>query len=155
MNRSLVPRRRRGISRLKDLLDMRSELDEMFEDFFNWGKSGEELSTMKWSPSVDISENDESIVINAEIPGMNKEDINVSVKNDTLTIKGEKKKEREEEDENYHVVERSYGRFQRSFTLPDNVKSDEINANYKDGVLNITIPKTEEATSKEVKVNIG
>jgi HSP20 family protein len=134
---------------------MRSELDEMFEDFFDWGKSGEELTTMEWSPSVDISENDDNIVVNAEIPGMNKEDINVSVRDDTLTIKGEKKREREEEEENYHVVERSYGRFQRSFTLPDNVKSDDIKANYKDGVLNITIPKTEEAKSKELKVDVS
>jgi HSP20 family protein len=110
---------------------------------------------MEWSPSVDISENDDNIVVNAEIPGMNKEDINVSVRDDTLTIKGEKKREREEEEENYHVVERSYGRFQRSFTLPDNVKSDDIKANYKDGVLNITIPKTEEAKSKELKVDVS
>jgi HSP20 family protein len=88
------------------------------------------------------------------MPGMSKDDVKVSVQDNVLTLKGEKKQEKEEKDKNYHRVERSYGSFCRSFQLPTSVKADKVKANYKDGVLSITLPKTEEVKPKEIPISI-
>jgi len=107
-----------------------------------------------WRPSVDISENDEKIIVKAEIAGMKKDDIHDSLKNDVLTIEGEKTANRDEEQDNLHISERRYGKFIRSFKLPAQVDRKKIEASYKDGVLTLELPKTEEAKPKEIEINL-
>jgi HSP20 family protein len=116
--------------------------------------SQEVIATGDWAPRVDIAETDKAFEIKAEIPEVNKEDVKVTVHNGVLTIQGERKQEKEEKGKKFHRVERSYGSFTRSFTLPDNVDETKISASFKDGVLNIQIQKIEEAklTSIEIKV---
>ena len=124
--------------------------------FFGWSpEETEDLSEAGWSPKVDIYETEDSYVLNAELPGLTKDQINIDVNNDTLTIKGEKKFEEKVEKDNYVRVERSYGNFSRSFVLSDNVNPEGITANYKEGVLELTLPKKEEAKPKEIKVQIN
>ncbi len=106
-------------------------------------------------PAVDIYEDENEIVVKCELPDMNEKDIEVKVENNVLTIKGEKKLEREEKKENYHLIESSYGSFSRSFTLPSNVDADKATAKYEKGVLKITLPKKEEAKPKQIEVKVG
>lgn len=113
-----------------------------------------EPSRGEWAPSLDVSETKDNIAVKAEVPGMDAKDIDISLANDVLTVKGEKKQQKEEKDENYHRVERSYGAFSRSIRLPREVQSDKIKANYKNGVLKITLPKSEEAKKKEIKIKV-
>jgi HSP20 family protein len=96
-----------------------------------------------------------NIVVKAEVPGLEPKDIDISLTGGVLTIKGEKKQEKEEKDENYHRIERSYGTFTRSVRVPQEVQSDKIEATYKNGVLKITLPKSEEAKKKEIKIKVG
>ena len=127
-----------------------------FERFFGWDpEQTEELNEANWSPKVDIYETQDNYVINAELPGLTKDQINIDVNDNTLTIKGEKKFEEKVEKDNYVRVERSYGTFSRSFVLSDNVNTEGITANYKEGVLELTLPKKEEAKPKEIKVQIN
>jgi HSP20 family protein len=107
-----------------------------------------------WLPPVDISETEDKLVIKAEMPGLDPKDVDVSISADVLTIKGEKKKKEEEKGEHYYCVETYSGSFQRSFRLPHNVKTDKIEAAFDKGVLRITIPKTEEAKKKEIKIRV-
>lgn len=115
----------------------------------------EEISRGAWVPAVDIFETPESIVLKAELPGITKDDIFVEVKDNTLSLKGEKKFEKEVKEENYHRVERSYGSFQRAFTLPSTGQQDKVKAKFKDGILQIVLPKVEEAKPKQIKVEVG
>jgi HSP20 family protein len=103
---------------------------------------------------VDIEENNESILVRAEIPGMTKDDIKVSVQGNMLTIMGERKQESETKNKTYHRVERSYGKFSRMITLPTDVEADKVKANYKDGILSITLPKPEAVKPKHIDVEI-
>ena len=105
-----------------------------------------------WAPAVDISENDQNIVVRAEIPGINKDDVRLTVNNGTLTITGEKKQEKNDEKYNYCRNERMYGSFCRSFSLPSTIDSSKIKANYKDGILSISLPKVEAAKPKEIAI---
>lgn len=105
-------------------------------------------------PSVDIKENDNAITVNAELPGMKKEDINISVENGVLTISGERSQEKKEESEKYHRVERSYGSFRRSFALPENVKEADIKASYSDGVLKVDVPKSPVTKPESKKITV-
>lgn len=117
------------------------------------GKDWEKvMSTTTWNPSVDIFENDNNVVIKAELPGMNPKDIDVRLENNILMIKGERHFEKETKEENYHRVEREYGTFSRSFSLPAAVKEDKVFAEYRDGILKITLPKREEAKPKAIKI---
>lgn len=116
---------------------------------------GEEIVQGAWIPAVDIFETNEAIVLKAELPGKTAQDISVEVKDNTLTLKGEKKFEKEVKEENYHRVERSYGSFQRAFTLPGTIHQEKVKAKFKDGILEITLPKVEEAKPKQVKVEIS
>jgi HSP20 family protein len=116
---------------------------------------GEEIVQGTWVPAVDIFETNEAIVIKAELPGITAKDISVEVKDNTLTLKGEKKFEKEVKEENYHRVERSYGSFQRAFTLPGTIQQEKVKAKFRDGILEINLPKVEEAKPKQVKVDIG
>jgi len=116
---------------------------------------GEEIVQGAWIPAVDIFETNEAIVLKAELPGITAQDISVEVKDNTLTLKGEKKFEKEVKEENYHRVERSYGSFQRAFTLPGTIHQEKVKAKFKDGILEIILPKVEEAKPKQVKVEIS
>jgi HSP20 family protein len=129
-------------------------MNRLFDDFFGRPLVKSEWTDSVWNPTVDVSEDKESVIIKAEMPGMKKEDVKISVQDNVLTLKGEKKQEKEEKDKNYHRIERSYGSFCRSFQLPTSVKTDKIKANYKDGVLSVTLPKTEEVKPKEIPISI-
>jgi HSP20 family protein len=109
-------------------------------------------STTTWNPSVDIFENDSDVVIKAELPGLNAKDIDIKLENNVLTIRGERHFEKEAKEENYHRIEREYGSFSRSFSLPVTVNGDKVTAEYKDGVLNIVLPKKEEVKPKPIKI---
>ena len=116
--------------------------------------SQEVVATGDWAPRVDIAETDNFFEIKAELPEVKKEDVKVSVYNGVLTIRGERKQEKEENGKKFHRVERKYGSFTRSFTLPDNVDENDIKAAFKDGILNLQIQKTEEAKPKAIEVNV-
>ena len=136
-----------------ELGSIRSEMDRLWNKFLGETPFARSF-TEEWSPSVDISETKDKLVIKAELPGLDAKDVNVSISGDLLTIKGEKKKEEEEKDEHHHYMERYYGSFQRSFQLPVNVKTDKIEATFDKGVLKVTLPKTEEAQKKEIEIKV-
>jgi len=125
----------------RELERMRREMDRLWDSFFEERprRKGEEVR--EWLPALDLSETKSDLVVKAEIPGIDPKDIDISLTNDLLTIKGEKKQEREEKEENYHFIERSYGSFTRSIKLPREVQSDKISASYKNGLLTVTLPK--------------
>ena len=129
------------------------EIDKLWNRFFRQTPSMGTF-TEEWSPSVDISETKDKLVIKAEMPGLDATDVNVSISGDLLTIKGVKKKEEEEKDEHHHYVERYYGSFQRSFQLPVNVKTDKIEATFDKGILKVALPKTDEAKKKEIQIKV-
>jgi HSP20 family protein len=108
-----------------------------------------------WSPSVDIFENKNEIVLEAELPGMNSEDVNISIENNVLTLHGERRFEKKDEIDNFHRVERSYGSFTRSFTLPPTVSSENANAEFQNGVLRLTLAKREEAKPRRIEIKAG
>ena len=129
---------------------------DRFINEFGWGlQPAEELDDATWTPKVDIYETDNAYVLNAELPGLTKDQIDIDVNDSTLTLKGEKKFEEKVEKDSYVRVERSYGNFSRSFVLSDDVSPEGITANYKEGVLEVTLPKKEEAQPKEIKVEIN
>lgn len=134
--------------------DIQNEINRVFDNL--WGRPSEESELRgMWSPSVDIAETKDEIVVSADLPGLNKEDIKVNVENNVLTFSGERKQEKKDEGSNYHRLERSYGFFSRSFTLPVTVQSDKIKAAYKDGVLRLSLPKVEEAKPRQIAVEIN
>jgi HSP20 family protein len=135
------------------LVERSNEIDRWFNNFFNTDRSFfDQGFTM--SPLINVEETDNEYVISAEIPGVKKEDLNVSFENNVIHISAEKKAEKDKKENNYHYGERSYGKFYRSIPVPSSVKIDEINAEYKDGVLNISVQKTEEAKPKSINVKI-
>jgi HSP20 family protein len=137
----------------RELTTLRDEVDRIWDRFLGeWPRV--EPTTREWTPSLDVSETKDNIVVKAEIPGVEPKDIDISLANDVLTIKGEKKQEREEKDENFYCCESSYGSFIRSMRLPHEVESDRIKADYKNGTLKITLPKSEKARKKEIKIEV-
>jgi len=137
-----------------DLFGIQREMNRMFDNVFRFDTRDDDNGFTAWTPAVDIAEHDDQFVVKVELPGVNKEDVKITLENNILTIRGEKKQEKETKKENYHRVERSYGSFQRSFTLPTTVKSDKIDAVYKDGILQIALPKAEEAKPKQIEVKV-
>lgn len=137
----------------RELVQMQERMNRLFEDFFPVARREIE-SFSGWLPPVDIYETKENVVIEAEVPGVNKDDLKIEYSDGVLTIKGERKLEREIKEEDYHRLERSYGSFQRSFSVPSTLDVDKINASYKDGVLRIEIPKQERAKPKEIKIDV-
>lgn len=132
--------------------NMEREIDRMVDRFY--GDRVDENALKTLMPSADIVERDGDFNITIELPGVDKKDVRISVQNNVLTVKGEKRKQNEKKGENYHRVERSYGLFQRSFTLPSSVDSEKIDAAYDNGILSVSIPKLEEAKPKEIQVTI-
>jgi HSP20 family protein len=135
-----------------ELLNMQKEIDRMFDRFQGGTTEGDAQST--FLPAVDIVERENDFLVKVELPGVHKEDVKITVQDDLLTIRGEKKSEEEKKGENYHRVERSYGNFQRSFTLPSSIKNEKIEASFINGVLHVTLPKLEEAKPKEIEVKV-
>src|SRR2546421_11780203 len=118
------------------------------------GHGKEEITLADWTPLADITEDEKEYLIKAELPEMKKEDVKVTVENGVLTISGERKFEKEEKNKKYHRVERSYGTFVRSFTLPDNADSSKVNAQYRDGVLTVDVQKSEQAKPRAIDVKV-
>jgi len=139
----------------KDIEKERSEMDRFWDTFlFGVPQKGDLWEEAEWLPAVDVAETKNEIVVNVEAPGMDSKEFDISLSKGTLMIKGEKREEKVEGEENYHLTERRYGAFTRSILLPQEVEGDKISASYKNGVLKITLPKTEEAKRKEIKVKV-
>ena len=129
-------------------------INRLFNDtLFPAAWVNDESELRNWRPAVDIYDHDEKIVVKAELPGVDKKDIHVDVKDGILSLKGERSYENEVEEEKYHRKERAFGKFQRSFALPEGLDPEKIDANYKDGILKIEIPKSEEKKPKEITVH--
>ncbi|MCD6334492.1 MAG: Hsp20/alpha crystallin family protein [Candidatus Latescibacteria bacterium] len=136
-------------------LDIRDEINRLFGGFlsdFPW--RGDELEGA-WFPKVDISETKNDLVVTADLPGLKLDDVSIHIENNVLTLKGEKKKEEEKEGTNYYRVERSSGKFTRSFALPNTVDANKVKATFKDGVLTVTLAKTEAAKGKRIPIEAG
>jgi HSP20 family protein len=137
-----------------DVLGLQEEMNTLFEDFFGVDRRTDETRFIRWAPRVDIVEEEKNFEVTADLAGLKKEDIKVEVRDNVLTVRGEKKIEDEKKERNYRIAERRYGEFVRTFTLPENVNRDGIEAEFKDGVLRLTIPKTEEPKPKEIEVQV-
>ena len=130
-----------------------NQLNRLFSDFLGRGSQEQNLTT--WAPSVDIYEGEHELVVKADLPDIKPEELDIRVENNILTIRGERKFEKKVDEKNYLRVERAYGSFARSFSLASTVNTEAIKADYKDGVLTLSIPKREEAKPKQIKVNVG
>ena len=137
----------RGASTLQE------QVNRIFSDVLE--RSGEESSLTSWAPAVDIYETEHELVVKADLPDVDPKDLDIRVENNILTIRGERKFEKNVNEENYLRVERAYGSFSRSFSLANTVNSEAIKADYQNGVLTLTVPKREEAKPKQIKVNVG
>ena len=143
----------------RDLVSLQDRMNRLFDDSFrgaartggddDWALGG------SWAPAVDIFEHEGNIVLKAELPGVDAKDVDVRVENNVLTLRGERKLDSEVRKESYHRVERTYGAFSRSFTLPTVVDTDKIKAEVKDGVLRVTLPKREEAKPKQISISVS
>ncbi|OPX23664.1 MAG: hypothetical protein B1H03_00985 [Planctomycetales bacterium 4484_113] len=131
---------------------LRDELDRLFGDFFEESSMEGKGSLARWAPRADVKEDEKAFYLKADLPGMKKEDIDISVENNQLVVTGERSFSKEEKKEDYHFVERSYGKFYRAFTLPGSVDVDNIKATYQDGVLEVELPKKEEVKPKKVSI---
>lgn len=138
-----------------ELRSLQTDFGRIFNSAFPGIFSDEALTTGKWSPSVDILEAENEIVLEADLPGLKPGDFDLSVENRVLTLKGERKFEKKSDAENFHRVERAYGSFTRTFTLPSSVNVDQVSAEFKNGVLRVVLPKKEEVKARQIQVNIG
>jgi HSP20 family protein len=140
----------------RELEDMSNRLNRVFgRPLARLEPNSEMLTMADWTPSADISETDTAYLIKAEIPGVNKEDVKVTIQDGMLTIQGERKMEKEEKDKKFHRIERSYGSFMRSFRVPDDADESAVKAEFKDGVLNVTLTKSAKAKPKAVNVSVS
>jgi HSP20 family protein len=134
---------------------LRNEMERLYDRFFDLRPFRRFTEEGEWMPTVDVSETEKEIIVNAEIPGVEAKDIDVNLDGNVLTIKGERKKEHEEKEENFHRIERSYGSFYRALRLPADVDGERIKATYKKGVLRIAMPKTKKETGKKIEISVG
>ena len=137
----------------REFATLQDRLNRLFQSSF--GESQDSLTTSSFSPAVDVYEDEHAVNLKIEVPGIEEKDLDIRVENNTLTVHGERKFEKEEKEENFRRVERQYGGFTRSFTLPQTVDSENVSANYDKGVLKISLPKKAEAKPKQIKVNVG
>jgi HSP20 family protein len=137
----------------RDVIALQNRVNSLFRDFNEGGDSA--LATASFVPAVDVYEDAQKVVLKLEVPGIEEKDLDVRVENQTLTVKGERKFEKEEKEENFHRIERRYGSFYRAFTLPSTVDTESVQANYKAGVLKVELKKKAEAQPKQIKVNGG
>ncbi len=136
----------------REVMALQNRVNSIFRDM---NESEGPLTTASFVPAVDIYEDNKKVVLKLEVPGIEEKDLDIRVENNTLTVKGERKFEKEEKEENFHRIERRYGSFYRAFTLPSTVDTEHINANYKNGVLVLELSKKPEAQPKQIKVNVG
>jgi HSP20 family protein len=138
----------------RELRGLQDEMNRLFMNNVSRG-ADEGFARGAWSPSVDIFENKDQIVLEAELPGLKPEEVDISIENNVLTIHGERKFEKKDETDNFHRVERSYGSFTRSFTLPPTVSSENADAQFENGVLRLTLAKREEAKPRRIEIKAG
>ncbi len=143
----------------RELLNVEREFNRLFKSFgnrfgLNQENGNEEYENAVWTPLTDISEDTDNFKIKLDLPGINKSDVKIAFSDSQLTISGERKQEKETKDSKFHRVERAYGKYYRSFTLPQQIQEDKIEAEFRDGQLIITIPKAEEAKPKEIEVKV-
>jgi HSP20 family protein len=136
----------------REVVSMQNRLNSIFRDL-NDGDSP--LTTASFVPAVDIYEDAKKVVLKLEVPGIDQKDLDIRVENNTLTVKGERKFEKEEKEENFHRIERRYGSFYRAFTLPSTVNTEDVKASYDAGVLKLELAKKPEAQPKQIKINVG
>lgn len=140
---------------LREMEDFQNRLSSFFARPSRRGNGHEDITLADWTPLADITEDDKEYIIKAELPEMKKEDVRVTVENGVLTVSGERKLEREEKKKKYHRIERGYGTFVRSFTLPDDADATKVKAEFKSGLLTVHLPKSEKAKPKQIEVNIA
>jgi HSP20 family protein len=140
----------------RDVLALQNRMNSLFQEYNrnNQGE-GDVLSTASFAPPVDIYEDEHKIVLKLEVPGMKESDLDIQLENNVLTVKGERKFEKEEKEENFHRIERRYGSFYRSFTIPNTVNAESVKASYDAGVLKLELEKRAEAKPKQIKVQVG
>jgi HSP20 family protein len=138
----------------REFSTLQDRMNRLFHDSFGEGRE-EALTTTAFAPPVDVYEDDHNVMLKIEVPGIEEKDIDVRIENNTLTVHGERKFEKDEKEENYRRVERQYGSFTRTFTLPNTVDTENVSANYEKGVLKIKLAKKAEAKPKQIKVNIN
>ena len=139
----------------RELLNAQTDLNRVFNNFFDRDLFETSFRRGVWEPAVDISETADDFQFTADLPGLTKDDVKISYEDGVITVRGEKKHEKEEKEKNFHRVERSYGVFERSFRLPNRIDVGKIEAKFKDGVLNLRLPKAEEAKPKEIPIKIN
>ena len=141
----------------REFSTLQDRINRVFRESYGHGPEGrdESLTTSSFAPAVDVYEDEHTVTLKIEVPGIDEKDIDVQLENNTLTVHGERKIEKEEKEENYRRVERQYGSFTRTFTLPPTVDAEKVSANYDKGVLKVVLPKKAEAKPKQIKVNIG
>jgi HSP20 family protein len=138
-----------------DVLSMQREINRMFDSFFREGTTnGVDLFPSAWVPAADLLEHDDKCILRMDLPGLDRHDVKITLQDSVLTIRGEKKQEKETQDAHAHRLERSSGSFQRSFTLPSGVRNDGVEATFKDGILTVTLPKREDARQQKVDVKV-
>ncbi len=137
----------------RDIMTLRDRMNRLFEDLMSTPKLEEsEIIQSTWSPAVDIYETENELVLTAELPGIDEKDVEIKIEDNTLTLKGERKFEKETREENYHRIERAYGSFYRSFSLPNYIDQDKISAEFENGLLKIHMPKKPEGKPRKVKI---
>lgn len=136
----------------RDLISLREKMNRLFEEAATTRGEEKEMISSTWTPSVDIYEGEHELVLTAEVPGIDEKDIEIKIEDNTLTLKGERSFEKEAKEENYHRIERAYGSFYRSFSLPHYIDSDKIKAEHENGVLKIIMPKKLELKPRKIKV---
>src|SRR5215475_3311982 len=138
----------------REFSTLQDRINRMFRESYSGGQD-ESLTTSSFAPAVDVYEDEHKVSLKIEVPGIEEKDLDIRVENHTLSVHGERKIEKEEKEENYRRVERQYGSFTRTFTLPQTVDTENVSATYDKGVLKITLPKKAEAKPKQIKVNVG
>lgn len=136
----------------RDLVTLREKMNRLFEDFYPAQGEERDLVASSWTPAVDIFETEHELVLTAELPGLEDKDIEIKVEDNTLTLKGERKFEKETKEENYHRVERSYGSFYRSFSIPAYIDQDKIKAEHDHGILKVSLPKKHDSKPRKIEV---
>jgi HSP20 family protein len=136
----------------RELRSLQDEMNRLFTGALPRSFNQEEMTNGAWSPNVDIYEGKDSLILEAELPGMNRDDFELTIENNIITLKGERKFEKKTEGDNYHRVERSYGSFTRAFTLPQTVTAEGATAEFKNGVLNVRLPKREETKARKIEI---
>ena len=136
----------------RDMVTLREKMNRLFEDAVTHRGEDKDLISSAWAPAVDIYEDENQLVLSAEVPGIEEKDVEIKIEDSTLIIQGERKMEKETKEENYHRIERAYGSFHRSFTLPNYIDQEKIHAEHENGVLKITMPKKPELKPRKVKI---